>query len=371
MIGSVIGDLAAWTWEHDRECFYKRLVSADAMLSGYGLLLLSMWKTINEGALIHKNRFYVEIGKALSHADSMCVDLLLEWRRWGQSEYENPIPFDLKIALITSDFVDSGYLTEERQAQLDWVSFFHGGKQEYYASFIKTILRRLNEGMTKDKAIQDLKSYVVNYYPTGKIHHWSDLLEYTTFAWRCFYYSWDFSSALHNAAKCPANRRLAMVLTGAFADAMYGCSYNMIKQQFIKGNETGSEWIEIPEKAVQSYGDIINEVKRTEYDNRIFFKKNDALTNVERHKWESVENPYSDVFVDDVLKSKIMRAYHTGWEQRYGVYLDNGWFYVYRSHCLLLRFQIQDNHITHLQKSDDPHAHIEDLWEVIHVLERE
>lgn len=371
MIGSVIGDLAAWTWEHDRECFYKRLVSPDAKLSGYGHLALSMWRTINEGGLIHKNRLYVEIGNALSHADFNCVNLPLEWRRWGLSEYESPIPFDLKIALIFAAIIDCGFLTEQGQSQLDWNYFFHGGKQEYYAGKIMTILRRLNEGATKDDAIKGIVSYAINYYSSCVPHQWRDVLEYTTFAWRCFYYSWDFTSALHNAAKCPANRRFAMFLTGAFAEAMYGCSYNMIKQKFVNENEIVSEWIEIPREILHSYGDKIAEIKKIEYDKRYFFKKNDAMTNVEHHNWVSVDNPYSDNFVDDILKSKIMRAYHTGWEQRYGVYLDNGWFYVYRSHCLLLRFKIEDKHITQLQISDDPHAHIEDLWEVLYVLERD
>ncbi len=65
-----------------------------------------------------------------------------------------------------------------------------------------------------------------------------------------------------------------------------------------------------------------------------------------------------------------MRAYHTGWAQRYAVYLDNGWFYVYRSHCVLLRFQIQNHHISNFQISDDPHANVEDLWEVLQVFEK-
>ncbi len=373
MIGAIIGDLAAWTWEHDKDRFYKRLVSPDAKLSGYGLLLLSMWQTINEGGLIHKNRFYVEIGKALSQADTNCVDLPLEWRRWGLSEYGNPIPFDLKVALIISAVVDCGYLLKERQNHLDWVSFFHGGKQEHYASYIKTVLRRLNEGRTKDESIREIPSYVVNYYSSGTTHHWSELLEYTTFAWRCFYYSWDFTSALHNAVKCPANRRLSMTLAGAFADAMYGCSYNMIKQKFVNENEIGAEWIEFPQGVLQSYGDIITEIKQRGYENRYFFKKNDALTNVERYIWKTVDNPYSDLTIDDAFKSAIMRAYHTGWEQRYGAYLDNGWFYVYRSHHLLLRFKLvpkSDNtyRISNLQISNDKHAQVEDFGEVIYTL---
>lgn len=370
MIGAIIGDLAAWTWEHDRKCFYERLVSPEAKLSGYGLLPIIMWPMITEGGLIHKHRFYMECEKAIAHARVTSVEIPEEWHKWGQSEYNSPIPFDLKIAFIISAIIDSGFLSEERQTQLDWASFFHGGKQEYYAKFIMRILRRLNAGKTKDEAIVDIPDPVINYYPAETVHHWRDLLEYTTFAWRCFYYSWDFTSALHNAAKCPANIHLAMVHTGAFAEAMYGCTYNMIKQKFMTRDASEYTRIEIPKVVMQSYGVCIDEVRQKEYADRYFFKKNDALTNVERHKWRYVDNPYSEVFIDDSLKSKIMRAYHTGWEQRYGVYLDNGWFYVYRSHCVLLRFQIQNHHISNFQISDDPHANVEDLWEVLQVFEK-
>lgn len=232
MTGAIIGDLAAWTCERDQTCFYERLVSPDARLSGYGLLPIVMWEKINDCSLIHKNRMYVMIGKALMHARPAGINILDSWRIWGMSEYDSPMPFDLKIALISSAFIDSGFLSKERQQQLDWVSFFHGGKQEYYASNIMGIIRRLNEGATKDESIEGIPSPLINYYQSGKPHAWKDYLEYITFAWRCFYYSWDFTSALHNAAKCPANRHLAMVLTGVFADAMYGCSYSMTKQKF-------------------------------------------------------------------------------------------------------------------------------------------
>lgn len=39
MLGTIIGDLVAWTWEHDRACFYKQLVREDAVLSCYGTTL--------------------------------------------------------------------------------------------------------------------------------------------------------------------------------------------------------------------------------------------------------------------------------------------------------------------------------------------
>lgn len=34
MLGAIIGDLAAWTWENDHESFYPKLVSQEAKLSG-------------------------------------------------------------------------------------------------------------------------------------------------------------------------------------------------------------------------------------------------------------------------------------------------------------------------------------------------
>lgn len=370
MIGAVIGDLAAWTWEHDRECFYRKLVSDDASLSGYGLLPIVMWKTIHEGGLIHKNRLYVTIGKALMHACPAGIDIPESWRIWGMCEYDRPIPFDLKIALISSAFIDSGFLSEDRQQHLDWVTLFHGGKQEKYASFIMTILRRLNEGATKDEAIKGIPEPVYAYYQTGEPHTWKDYLEYITFAWRCFYYSWDFTSALHNAAKCPANRHLAMVLTGAFAEAMCGCTYSMTKQKF-GGNY---ECIAFPKSLPNSIIEDLYQIRRYEKENRIFFKKNNALSNVERHIWTNVNNPIESYPVNDELYRRLLKAYDTGWENRYGVYLENGWFYIYRSHFLLYRFQLSKpnagvRNVINFQKSNDPHGEIECVYSVWNALE--
>lgn len=368
MIGAVIGDLAAWTWEHDRVCFYERLVSPEAKLSGYGLLPITMWPMINEGGLIHKNRLYVKCGKALSHSSG--INIPDHWHNWGQSDYDKPIPFDLKNALILSAVIDSGYLSEKRQSEFNWCSFFHGGKQEYYASMMMTILRRLNEGATKDESVVDIPEPVFNYYLSGKEHSWHDLLEYITFAWRCFYYSWDFTSALHNAAKCPSNLHLAMTLTGAFAEAMYGCSYSMTKKKF-GGNY---EMIDFLKSLPNLMSEELYQIRRYERKNRVFFKKNNALTNVERHIWTNIDNPLESYPVNDELYRRLLKAYDTGWEKRCGVYLDNGWFYIYRSHHLLYRFQLSApdhgvRRIINFQKCNDPHGEIDCVYSVWNALE--
>ncbi len=35
MVGAIIGDLAAWTWEHDKNAFYKKLIMAEAVPSPF------------------------------------------------------------------------------------------------------------------------------------------------------------------------------------------------------------------------------------------------------------------------------------------------------------------------------------------------
>lgn len=369
MIGAVIGDLAAWTWEHDRKCFYERLVSPKAKLSGYGLLPITIWPLIQEGCSIPKHRVYMTCGKALAHSSTVGIEVPVEWQRWGLTGYDKPIPFELKVALIMCANIDSGYFPESRQMELNWTTFFHGGKQEYYASRIMWILRRLNEGATKDEAVKDIPEPVINYYPSGTEHLWRDLLEYTTFAWRCFYYSFDFTSALHNAAKCPANRHLAMILTGAFADAMYGSGYSMTKMKY-GGNY---EYIEFPSSLSPNLIKQLNDIRGIEYNDRHFFKKNYALTNVEKYTWSVTDNPFADYVIDSAFKKKMMIAFGTSWEDRYVVYLDNGWFYVYRSHHLLLRYKMTEQidktfRIANLQISNDNHAKVEDLGEVINSL---
>ena len=41
MIGAIIGDLAAWTWENNHEKFYPSLISEKALLSEIGLSVLA------------------------------------------------------------------------------------------------------------------------------------------------------------------------------------------------------------------------------------------------------------------------------------------------------------------------------------------
>lgn len=63
-----------------------------------------------------------------------------------------------------------------------------------------------------------------------------------------------------------------------------------------------------------------------------------------------------------------MKSHYTDWDHRYGIYLDDGWFYVYRSHVLLNHFQMSSDKgkyyfITRTQKSEAMQAGEDSLLE--------
>ena len=48
MLGAIIGDLAAWTWQQDKDVFYRQLIADDAPISEYSATMLAMAKPVFE-----------------------------------------------------------------------------------------------------------------------------------------------------------------------------------------------------------------------------------------------------------------------------------------------------------------------------------
>lgn len=177
--GALVGDLAAWTYEHDQECFKERLVSPEAKLSAIGLCIKTELPFFCDGGNYYKHRFYTKLSYAFNNPNPGTYEDHLNLEPWSY-DYNGPhigIPFKMKQAMITAAFILSGNETEERQKHLDWVSFFHGGKQEHYAQALMPIIRRLKEGQSKDEIEKDYP-VTLDYYKSGSGHHWHDYLEY-------------------------------------------------------------------------------------------------------------------------------------------------------------------------------------------------
>jgi len=110
-------------------------------------------------------------------------------------------------------------------------------KEELYAKrFILDLIRSLRNGATKSKAYYS----TVSFEDLSKTWNWKTdnkeknigLLTYIFRAWDSFYRGFDFTSTIHNAVKWPGDKNLTAAISGAFADAMYGCEMTFIKKKY-------------------------------------------------------------------------------------------------------------------------------------------
>jgi hypothetical protein len=215
-------------------------------------------------------------------------------------------------------------------------------KEEGYArQFTAKMIHLLRNGATKDETYKELGDVF-----KGCRHDWpwqteeGGALNYLFRAWDAFYNAFDFGSAIHNAVKMVGNIHLNCALTGAIAEAMYGCTYYLKKEKYCEDHNI-SEFISIPEAIKKRFKPQFEAIRKQRRWMRAFFQKNDAATNVERHVFIPTENPFPNKVISPELRRRILKAYQPDWEARYGFYLDNGWIYLYRSHILIGRYQLK------------------------------
>lgn len=101
---------------------------------------------------------------------------------------------------------------------------------------------------------------------------------------------------------------------------MYGCEYGMIKQKY---SENWFFPIQIQKAILSTYRTEFEKFREID-ERRLFFPKNSVLTNVELHHWEDMKIRMSLLNFSVSLKDKIMKSHYTDWDNRYGIYLDDG-----------------------------------------------
>lgn len=326
MIGALIGDLAAWTWEHDHSKFYPQLFSDVAQKSDYSDVMLQTAKLLLQYPNISRDEFmrihrcYFGLNNAKANAEyDLLRSIIIGWMYDGD-EISNAI---------------------HRYCRCD-------DKEELYAShFMANLIYRLRTGYTKKEAAQ--VEFCGTFRSFTKEEHWKTgdgVLSYLVRAWMSFYDAFDYGSTIHNAVKKQGNLSLNCILAGALADAMYGCENYFVKKKFEGG------------RYIEHLDFVDNSIYHLHHSKQTFFPKNNARTNVERHYWYDAPSPFSDKVITAELKCRITKAFYTGWEDRFGFYLDDGWYYVYRSFILLSRFKLKEvtdgtYRITNYQKSDE------------------
>ena len=351
MLGAIIGDLAAWTWENDHTSFYPQLVSQEAELSDYAHTLL-----ITCDALMRDIELPIDEYLRLFSFD--------EWEK----DRTKSVIRAIAVAWLYED-------EEELQHAIKTYCLCDDKEEIYAASFMAEIIYALRHGITKKEAEQvDFGRAFYSFVQNDNWQKGTGTLSMLIRAWNAFYYAFDYTSAIHNAMKLPGDKYVNAILTGAFAEAMYSCEMMFLKKKY-RPEGNWYNHIVFPDGIIAKYSDILNAIKQHKENIRVFFPKNRALTNVERHKWSTIENPFQNMQINTELRRRILKAYDTGWEARYGFYLDDGWIYVYRSGVLLHRFQLHQNkdglwNIVHLQRSEaKQNSSIEDITEALYVCE--
>lgn len=326
MIGALIGDIAAWTYEHEQDTFWKQLIpdggrGAEPSVYGHALMRAASKNVLDvpgqDVNFIHTSSEWSSKERLRFSGQWLMWQLMCAWD-------------DDKIA---SFGMPSGPSMEKEDG--------------YARMFVINLIRSLRAGNTKSKAyhseqcFKDLSKHW-NWRPWLKTDGGGD--EYSTLthvfrAWDSFYRGFDFTSSLHNAMKWDGDRHLIATLTGAFADAMYGCGQSMIKQKF--GNSDcvhGINLLCFPETFGYHHA-IAHEMMEISATHRVFWAKNYSRTNVEWHHWAPVHSDYEHKIITKELRRRIIKSFEPGWEDRYSFYLDDGWIYLCRSFVLIGRFK--------------------------------
>ena len=340
MLGGIIGDLAASTYLRNPDCFYRQLIDDKATLSEYGLSIIATYAFLKSDIGKETERGRVYIKRFFEKVDSHVVKLSEYATGWAYDTgfRDNPCTSGMMMNRIAV----SAYLSD-KEGKEDWSVMIDKSydKEEGYARIILSeMIRLLRQGKTKDEVYEEINPV----FKTVR-HNWDWKEKNTTLcllmrAWDCFYNSYDFGSAVYNAVRYHNSftRQIAS-LVGLIAEAMYGCEYHFVKEKFAHNAQTRLE-IDIPEAIEKAYPEELKALRKDYRENRVFFRKNDALTNVERHSFIPCTSHYEGLTLMSDSFRKVLFAFHTDWENRFGFYLDNGWIYCYRSGFCLGRFRI-------------------------------
>lgn len=362
MQGAILGDLAAWTWKNDHDKFYPKLISDDAQLSDIGRAVLASfalqsshlpsveWATISDS-----------VSTSMRSSCMFSRDVDSEWEDFISGTVRI-IPPSVKSTMNIANSIVAGWFERSQETAAAWEQRFHGSKEDYYFTQVAEIIYKLRHGATKAEAIKDTSCIVDwNDHHEEEPHYVSPLF-YACKAWKCFYYAFDYTSAIHNAARCSCHYpHILAVITGAFAEAMYGCEFMLLKEKY-QPNATCQE-LYIPKRIKNLCNKQFADIRQYENHHRYFFPKNSALTNVELHRWTDIENPWKDHVIDENTYHIILEAFYPDWERRHQLYLDNGWVYCCRSNVVLCRFQLIKQadgsyRISKLQKSEDRYRYM-------------
>ncbi len=279
MLGGIIGDLAA-SYLREPQVFYKQLFDEGATLSEYGLSILATASLLRASHIAFTDTERCK-GFFLNYFGSDDTAQISEYAAiW---KYEPNMRLSPVAQGMLLNRLATNALISDNPEKTDIELFFDDNmdKPEGYARlFVRKLIVRLHAGATKDEVYKELGGVF-----KGIRHDWQwkenqSVLDLLMRAWNCFYNSFDFGSAIHNAVRYPnSNTRQLASLTGLIAEAMYGCRSYFVKEKFKPEHTETDLWL--PKSIEERYKEVLEYGRQQLQWNNVFWPKNNSRTNIE------------------------------------------------------------------------------------------
>lgn len=326
MLGAIIGDLAASTYEHDKEWFYHCLISPFAVPSDFG------------------NYYLQQLDCIFNTKGQVQTMPLLHNQEYGTHD---PL-WNCGMIMLAGVEAWLGDVKEDDGCVAYGLPL--DDKPDWYAyRILRLAVYRLRHGDTKRRIENGGSLLSMLADPNFQDESTYRSLSILCRCWPFVKKSFDFTSAIHNAARNSSDklRHINCMFTGLLAEAMYGSHGIMIKQKYAgKGYELDpfSDW-GYPayfKLLPLEYHDLIFAIQQYLYNNRTFYPKNLALVDVERHTWLPVKSNFSDIHLSREARRRLLKGYAPSEDHKYALYYDDGWYYTYRG-GIIGRFQLKKN----------------------------
>lgn len=149
----------------------------------------------------------------------------------------------------------------------------------------------------------------------------------------------DFESAIRLAVSLGGDSDTLTCITGGIAEAFYGMELHIPVS-----SEENSNNLLFTEQALKKlpndlanivnsfYRQFVNKKKR-------FWAKNESTTVLGSIPWKKAD--FKEITLDKESFESFLKGYSPDWDMRFGVYYEDGWCYIYRSHYLLKKFRFE------------------------------
>jgi len=169
----------------------------------------------------------------------------------------------------------------------------------------------------------------------------------------------DFESAIRLAVSLGGDSDTLACITGGIAEAFYGMEYSLPET-----TESNHTVVCFSDKALKKLPNDLSNIVNEFYEkfvnkNKRFWGKNESATILETKNWKKVD--IDDKILDEESYQSFLKSYGPDSDMKFGVYYEDGWNYIYRSHFLLKKFRFI--------KQNDGLYHISDYFDLEKVVE--